>query len=407
VRREGVELQNGSVAAVNAALRVGSLAETITVTGETPTGDVASVRQQQSVGGVGQGAGGGRFAASPSAAAQGFGAVAQSGDLGELFEYRVTSPISIPRNNSALVPIIRSAVSIERVSLWNGRAGTRPVRALWVTNTSGLTLDAGAFTIVENGTFAGEGLVEQLKPDEKRLLSYAVDLSVQVQATQAPEARVADRVIAQRGVVTRQSEQRARRVYTIRNSDANDRSVVIEHPMRPDWMLDAAIKPVETTADAYRIAVPVPARQTVAFTVDEKRPIVTRYEISFENEPQWSLMLRENAANRALLDALQPIIDKKAAMEKIKEGITSRDAEMKQIATDQERIRENLQSLKDTPEQRALVKRFAAQLTAQEDRLEVLKREFADILQMFQQAKAELQQLLDGLVLDLRAEAGS
>ena len=373
--------------------------ETITVTGETPRADVVT----RSIGALGGGSGGGQFQA--QGGAQNNGPVVEAGNLGELFEYRVTSPISIPRNNSALVPIIRSDVSLERVSLWNGRAGTRPVRALWVTNTSGLTLDAGAFTIVENGAFAGEGLVEQLKPDEKRLLSYAVDLGVQVQSTQGAETRVVNHVIAQRGVVTQHSEQRARRVYTIRNSDTSDRNVVIEYPMRTGWTLDAAIKPVETTVDAYRIAVPVPARQTVTLTVDEKRPLETRYQIAAENESQWSLLLRDNAANRTLLDALQPIVDKKAAMEKIKEGITSRDAEMKQIATDQQRIRENLQSLKDTSEQRALVKRFAAQLTAQEDRLEVLKREIGDIFQTFQQARAELQQLLDELVLDLRMEA--
>jgi hypothetical protein len=45
-RREGIELSGTFVATVNADLRVGELAETITVSGETPIVDVQSVRRQ-------------------------------------------------------------------------------------------------------------------------------------------------------------------------------------------------------------------------------------------------------------------------------------------------------------------------------------------------------------------------
>ncbi|MGH7554400.1 MAG: carboxypeptidase-like regulatory domain-containing protein, partial [Longimicrobiales bacterium] len=44
--REGVELTGGGVTTINGELRVGTLAETITVTGETPVVDLQSSRQQ-------------------------------------------------------------------------------------------------------------------------------------------------------------------------------------------------------------------------------------------------------------------------------------------------------------------------------------------------------------------------
>ena len=47
VQREGIELTGSFVATVNAELRVGSLDETITVTGETPVVDVQSATRQQ------------------------------------------------------------------------------------------------------------------------------------------------------------------------------------------------------------------------------------------------------------------------------------------------------------------------------------------------------------------------
>jgi hypothetical protein len=394
-----ISMVAGTESPGDAVMRVGSLEETITVTGESPSSAARSVQR-----GIASGVGGGRLAAAPSAAQNSVAIAAEPGDLGELFEYRVTAPISIMRNQSALVPILRTGVSIDRVSLWDGRGGARPVRALWVTNTSGLTLDAGAFTVLEDGAFAGEGLVDPLKPDEKRLLSYAVDLGVLVESQQGTETRAISRIVAQRGVIVQHAEQRFRRVYTIRNNDITPRTVVLEHPARPGWTLAGSVHPVEKTLTAYRLTVPAAAGQTVIVTVEEKRPLETRYEISSMTDSQLSLVIRESGNSQTVIDALAPILARKAAIATIAGNVAVRDAEVKQISTDQQRIRENLQSLKDTPEQRALVRRFAAQLTQQEDRLEVLRRETAELQRARRQANADLQQLLETLIMDLAIE---
>src|SRR5678816_2528749 len=51
VKREGIALSGSFVAAVNADLRVGGVAETITVSGEAPVVDVTSTRNQQTISG--------------------------------------------------------------------------------------------------------------------------------------------------------------------------------------------------------------------------------------------------------------------------------------------------------------------------------------------------------------------
>ena len=51
VRREGVQLSGSFVATVNGDLRVGGVAETITVSGEAPVVDVTSTRSQQIISG--------------------------------------------------------------------------------------------------------------------------------------------------------------------------------------------------------------------------------------------------------------------------------------------------------------------------------------------------------------------
>src|SRR6476659_9346294 len=47
VKREGIVLSGSFIASVNADLRVGGVAETVVVTGESPTVDVTSTRNQQ------------------------------------------------------------------------------------------------------------------------------------------------------------------------------------------------------------------------------------------------------------------------------------------------------------------------------------------------------------------------
>src|SRR3979409_2103802 len=49
VRREGIELSGSFTATINADLKVGTLAETITVTGETPVVDVQSAKREMTL----------------------------------------------------------------------------------------------------------------------------------------------------------------------------------------------------------------------------------------------------------------------------------------------------------------------------------------------------------------------
>src|SRR5437588_5206818 len=108
-------------------------------------------------------------------------AVAEGNALGDLFEYRLKERVTIRKNQSALVPILQIEVAAERVSLWSESLGVvRPLRALWLSNASPLTLDGGSFNVLDGNTFAGEGLLEAIKPGERRLLSYATDLALLV-----------------------------------------------------------------------------------------------------------------------------------------------------------------------------------------------------------------------------------
>ena len=113
---------------------------------------------------------------------------------------------------------------VEKVSLWNASLGSpRPLRAVWLTNTSDDTLDGGNFTVLEDDTFAGEGLLDSMKPGERRLLSYATDLGVRVDAKPFGEPQQFNHVFISHGVMIQRREALQKTIYTIRNDDTTAR----------------------------------------------------------------------------------------------------------------------------------------------------------------------------------------
>ena len=190
-------------------------------------------------------------------AAEAQATVAQAQDLGDYFEYNLKQSITIGKNQSALVPILQARIEAEKVTLWSAN-GQPPLRALWIKNASGQTLDSGTFNIIDSGTFAGEGLMETVHPDERRLLSYAADTAVRVTSESEYKDQPVSRIQVLKGRnVYHPRAARNKVKYTVRNADTAARQVVIEHPVREGWKLVEATNPKRrrrrTIASALRL----------------------------------------------------------------------------------------------------------------------------------------------------------
>ena len=257
-------------------------------------------------------------------------AAASGRDLGDLFEYKLDRPVSIKQNQSALVPILQAQIGADRVSLWSpgGSAGERPLNAVWITNSSPYTLDGGSVTLLDRNTYAGEGLTEPIKPNERRLLSYAVDLAVRVQAQAKEPLYRVSRMRASKGVVISETVSCAERTYTIRNEDASARTVVIEHPLTAGWTLaPGGPQPAETSAAAYRFSLAVDAKKTVTLAVREARADEARFSVSDLGDDQVTGMVRDLGIGGKALDDLRAILAKKGEIAAVDRDLRLRDAD--------------------------------------------------------------------------------
>jgi hypothetical protein len=295
---------------------------------------------------------------------------------------------------------VNARVGAERVSVWNASTGQRPRSAVWLANETPYTLDGGAVSVLEGGTFTGEGLIDPVKSGEKRLLSYAADLALLVDAKQDPagEERVTSLRLS-RGVMLVQRESREMRTYTIRNEDARARTVVIEHPNRAGWKLTSSEKPEETAPNVYRFRVQAPPKASASLVVGEQRSLSSSYQVTSVTDDQLALFVRQGALTPALEQALRAVMAKKGELAAVSDEIAARKQETDQIFRDQERLRENLKALKGSAEERSLVGRYTRQLDEQETRLDAIRREIADR----ELKRAKLQAELDAMIQALPA----
>ncbi|HEV2207115.1 MAG TPA: hypothetical protein VGR36_11270 [Candidatus Acidoferrales bacterium] len=327
---------------------------------------------------------------------------ARGQELGDLFEYKLKDRVTIHKNESALVPIVQTNVKAEKVSLWNQSDGSpRPLRALWITNSSGLTLDGGSFSVIEDNAFAGEGLTDPIKPDEKRLISYAADLGVRVASRQESDPQRVTEVRITRGIMIQTSEFRQKTTYTINDDDTTPRTVLIEYPVRGGWKLGKDTpKPAEETPSLYRFRVELKPKTEAKLAISESRPIESNYDLTNLTSDQIELFVHQGSINPQIEAAFRKIVAQKAVVAGLDAQLKRRSNEKQQIFQDQQRIRENLKALKGTAEERALTERYTKQLSDQETQLETLRRETADLQTKRDQAQAQLDNMIQNLTLD-------
>lgn len=377
--------------------------------------DGAFARRAQPSGGVPGGVVGGVVSGLPEAPApparvemarQAAAVSAASGqDLGDLFEYRLTEPVTIRTNQSALVPILTGRVTAERVALWNRTPGSgRPLRTVWLTNDTGLTLDGGSLSVIDDGAFAGEGLVAPLKPSEKRLVSYGSDLALMVDARLDDSSGRYTRVFAREGTIIAEQEERNRWVYRARNEDAAARTLVVEHPIRDGWTVPADPAPIEKTATAARYVVPVAGRGEATLTIIERRRSDTRIRVDQLDDRVLVSFSQRGLSVDALRRALQPVTDARARLAETERQLTELTGQITRISSDQERIRENIKALGGSRDERALIERYTRELSAQEDRLEALQIQIETVSAERDARREALSQLVQTLEFEVRAD---
>ncbi|MEO0475563.1 MAG: DUF4139 domain-containing protein [Planctomycetota bacterium] len=340
---------------------------------------------------------GGSYAEEPLAMLDsGVASIAEGATIGELFSYTIDTPVSLDRRSSAMLPIYTGPIEGEKLSIYNQRTEpTRPLNGAVLVNDTGLKLLGGPITVFDAGVYAGDAQIEHLPPDDKRLLSYAVDLEMTVDPSDKTR-RNAMAVKIAKGSVTVSTEHLEMHTYVIKNKSKTDRTLMVEHPYHAEAELLEPATYHEKTPDAYRFKLDLsPGEQK---DLEVKTSWHKQHRVNLIKAPVTDLLYYTEAgrSDPKIAEVIGKAVALRGELADIEKQIQKNNQSREGITKDQERINKNL---KGVGSDSTMGKRYLAKLGSQEDKLDELQAELDKLRSQQRETEQALADYLDGLVV--------
>lgn len=303
-------------------------------------------------------------------------AQAQSSSVGEAFQYTMKNPISIGRQQSAMLPILTSAIDGRRVSIFNRADGIdHPMRGVELTNSTGLQLIPGPVAVFDAFTYAGDAQVGYMTLNDKRLLAYAVDLSVSA-AVQDDSTNTMRSIRIVDGFIEETRKQVQRTSFAFNNKDAaRGRTMLVETAKIQGWELAEPKKAAEETQSLYRFELTLKPSEKATFVVAQENTFLSRISVAQYDMPTLLAYASDKKASQAVIDAAKKAAAMLATMNATGARIALLVQERQSINADQNRIRQNMASIDHDTE---VYRRYLTKFNEQESRLEAILVETAN-----------------------------
>jgi hypothetical protein len=322
---------------------------------------------------------------------------ATAANLGDFFQYVIDHPVSLPRQKSAMLPIVSTNVEGVKVSIYNEHTlAKHPLLGLRLKNTTGMHLMQGPITVFNTNTYAGDSRIMDLQKGEERLISYAVDLGTEVEPVAKRDPDRFTHVKVVKGVVFTTSKIRETKTYNIKNRADQDRVVLIEHPFRPDFKLIGK-EPKERTRDVNRFQVDVAAGKSASQEIVEERDLVNQIAITNLDDNTMRVIFNSTVTSKKVIEALRKSQDMKFKMGETQRELAHARQQLADIERDQTRIRANL---KDTPATAEAYKKYLAKLDAQEGEIDKLTAKIKELQETENQQRKEYENYLANLSVE-------
>jgi hypothetical protein len=323
---------------------------------------------------------------------RGVESLAQAGDVGELFQYAIATPVTLPRQQSAMLPIVNESVEGTKVSIYNQNVQAKhPLNGLRLKNTTKLNLMQGPVTVFDDGAYAGDARIEDLQPSTERLISYALDLETEVapESKGHPEQLVSVKIA--KGTLLTQRKFTRETNYTVKNSGDQAKTVLVEYPLDASWKLVTPKEPAEKTRDLYRFKVEAKPGEPAKLAVEEEQIVDQQFAITNLDDNTILYYVRSKVVSDDVKKALQEVIKRKQAVQQTVQNRTNLEQQIQAIEQQQNRIRENMERLDRTSD---LYNRYVKMFGEQEDQFGKLRGEIEELKKKEQQQRQDLDKYL-------------
>jgi hypothetical protein len=294
-----------------------------------------------------------------------------------------------------MIPIIAGDIEGEKLSLYNADNDPRfPLNAFRLKNNTALHLKAGPVTVFDEGVYAGDARMEDIPPGDTRLVTYAVDLTVEGERQNTGYASNEISLSIRRGVLIITRRERTETEYTLKNKDAKPRTVLVEHPFNAEYKLVQPESFAERTSDRYRFELSVPPGESQKLKVVLERPLSQQVGLVDADLNTLQVYVSRGEVPEKIKAALREVLTRRRRVQDLRSQAAVNDAAIADIEKDQDRIRKNMAALDKAS---ALYQRYVKQLDEQETRIQALRTEATRLRNAASDADKDLRAYLDRL----------
>ncbi|HWE02147.1 MAG TPA: hypothetical protein VG326_07015 [Tepidisphaeraceae bacterium] len=325
-------------------------------------------------------------------------AAASGAGVGEFFQYTV-GDVSLPRQKSAMIPIVADTVKATRLSIYNAAVlPDHPLLGARLVNTTGKLLPQGPITVLDGGAYAGDATVGDLPSGQNRLLSYGIDQNVLVHDNDATStASLVTGKIA-KGVLELTHKRIFVQKYVAQNRGKTARTLLIEHPKRTGWKTGAKLvapeHALETTDTLFRFEEDLPAQTSKTLLVQEELVYSQGISILPMDAADTLTYLRASEIPDEVKKSLQSAAKLKSALSDTQRQLQERQTSINDITQEQNRIRENMKAVSASGD---YYQRLLKELDAQETQIQKLKADVKDLKSEEDQQRKELEDFVQNL----------
>ena len=326
----------------------------------------------------------------------------QTKDLGELFEYNISNPVTIKRKHSALVPILTEAIKARRILLYNiNEHDKNPNACLEITNNTTLTLERGPATIIYDDNLAGEAIVPFLNKDDTRLLNYAIEQAVLIIHEQKSENLSVHKVKFGGGYSYEYYFTDSMTFYKIKNKTSEEKELYLDHPKNSGFkFIEPPIQP-EETPNYWRFKITLKPKDAIVFTLKERKENYTsNYLWNWSKDDileRVGFYIKHKFIDDKLENQLKEIAE---LIQKSGELKTRRDKlhnERDSMNDEQARLRENISVLGEDTQSISLKERYVKKLSDQENRFESISGDLNKLDKEITELNTDIDGRINGL----------
>jgi hypothetical protein len=325
---------------------------------------------------------------------QSIASLASAAKVGELFQYTIGN-VSLPRQSSAMIPIVADPVKIERLSIFSPAVLPRnPLNGARLTNTTAKHLLGGPLTVFDAGGYAGDAQIDDTPPGQDRLISFGIDQQMLIDMTTPDNSdeTVTGKIV--NGVLEVTHEYLATTVYVTKNQSDHDKRLLIEQPIKPGWDLVDSPDPVERTDQLYRFEKKITAGDSKTITIKERHVEDQTFAILSADVDDIVDFTHNGSIPQDVKDALNKAADMKHSLADLQNRLQADQQKEQAIVQDQTRIDDTLRTVDRTT---TIYSRLLQKLDDQETQLEKLRTDEDTLNQQSATIQKQLEDYLGSL----------